>query len=146
MVGVFSRQWVNPLAQVLKNLGSEKVWVVHGSDGLDEITLTGPTTVASLENGVVRDFEISPEEAGLTRAPVGALKGGDATENAQALLGVLRGKPSAYRDVALLNAAAALIVAGRVDSLKEGVALGAHAIESGAAARTLDHLIAVSNG
>jgi anthranilate phosphoribosyltransferase len=145
MVGVFSRQWVNPLAQVLKNLGSEKVWVVHGSDGLDEITLTGPTTVASLENGVVRDFEISPEEAGLARAPVGALKGGDATENAQALLGVLRGKPSAYRDVALLNAAAALIVAGRVDGLKEGVALGQHAIESGAAARTLDHLIAVSN-
>jgi len=145
MVGVFSRQWVNPLAQVLKNLGSEKVWVVHGSDGLDEITLTGPTTVAALENGVIRDFEITPEEAGLSRAAVGALKGGDATENAQALLAVLRGQLGAYRDVALLNAAAALIVAGRVDSLKEGVALGQHAIESGAAARKLDQLIAVSN-
>ncbi|MDR3467092.1 MAG: anthranilate phosphoribosyltransferase [Xanthobacteraceae bacterium] len=146
MIGVFSRQWVNPLAQVLKNLGAESIWVVHGSDGLDEITLTGPTTVAALENGVIRSFEVSPEDAGLARAPAGALKGGDAAANAQALLGVLRGQPSAYRDVALLNAAAALIVAGRVTDLKEGVALGQQAIESGAAARKLDHLIAVSNG
>jgi anthranilate phosphoribosyltransferase len=136
---------VNPLAQVLKNLGAEKIWVVHGSDGLDEITLTGPTAVASLENGVIRSFEVSPEDAGLERVPTGALKGGDATENAQALLEVLKGRPGAFRDVALLNAAAALIVAGRVGDLKEGVALGRQSIDSGAAANKLDRLIAVSN-
>ncbi len=124
MVGVFSRQWVQPLAQVLKNLGAESVWVVHGSDGLDEITLTGPTFVAALENGTIRTFEVTPEEAGLNRVAGEALKGGDADANAIALQSVLDGMPSPYRDVALLNAAAALIVAGRAKSLKEGVALG----------------------
>jgi anthranilate phosphoribosyltransferase len=146
MVGVFSRQWVQPLAQVLKNLGSEKAWVVHGSDGLDEITLTGPTFVASLENGTIRSFEVTPEEAGLARVVGDALKGGDADANAVALQSVLDGMPSPFRDVALLNAAAALIVAGRASSLKEGVALGTQSIDSGAAAARLKHLIAVSNG
>src|ERR1700748_1053144 len=94
MVGVFSRQWVQPLAQVLKNLGAEAVWVVHGSDGLDEITLTGPTFVAAVENGHIRTFEVTPEKAGLARAGSDGLKGGDATANAVALQGVLDGKPS----------------------------------------------------
>jgi anthranilate phosphoribosyltransferase len=146
MVGVFSRQWVEPLAQVLKNLGSESVWVVHGSDGLDEITLTGPTFVAALENGSVRTFEVKPEDAGLGRVGGEALKGGDADANAVALKGVLDGKPSAYRDVALLNAAAALIVAGKAKSLSDGVAIGKQSLDSGAAAARLKHLIAVSNG
>ncbi|MBN8978786.1 MAG: anthranilate phosphoribosyltransferase [Rhizobiales bacterium] len=146
MVGVFSRQWVQPLAQVLKNLGAESIWVVHGSDGLDEITLAGPTFVAALEGGNIRTFEITPDDAGLPRANGDALKGGDADANAVALKGVLDGKPSAYRDVALLNAAAALIVAGRAKDLKEGVAIGAKALDSGAAAERLKHLIAVSNG
>jgi anthranilate phosphoribosyltransferase len=146
MVGVFSRQWVQPLAQVLKNLGSEAVWVVHGSDGLDEITLTGPTYVASLENGEIRTFEVTPEQAGFARVDGAALKGGDADANAIALLSVLNGKPSAYRDVALLNAAAALIVAGRAGDLKQGIALGTQSLDSGAAAARLKHLIAVSNG
>ncbi|MGN6310491.1 MAG: anthranilate phosphoribosyltransferase [Xanthobacteraceae bacterium] len=146
MVGVFSRQWVQPLAQVLKNLGAESIWVVHGSDGLDEITLTGPTFVAALESGNIRTFEITPDDAGLPRAHGDALKGGDADANAVALKGVLDGKPSAYRDVALLNAAAALIVAGRAKDLKEGVAIGTKALDSGAAAERLKHLIAVSNG
>jgi anthranilate phosphoribosyltransferase len=145
MVGVFSRQWVLPLAQVLKNLGSEAVWVVHGSDGLDEITLTGPTFVAALENGAIRSFEVTPEEAGLPYSSGEALKGGDAAANAVALQSVLDGLPSPYRDVALLNAAAALIVAGRATTLKEGVAIGRNAIDSGAAAARLKHLIAVSN-
>ena len=145
MVGVFSRQWVQPLAQVLKNLGAESVWVVHGSDGLDEITLTGPTYVASLENGSIRTFEVSPEEAGLPPAAGEALKGGDATANAIALQGVLDGKPGAFRDVALLNAAAAMIVAGRAKTLKEGVAIGREALDSGAAAARLKQLIAISN-
>jgi anthranilate phosphoribosyltransferase len=145
MVGVFSRQWVEPLARVLKNLGTESVWVVHGSDGLDEITLTGPTFVASLEGGNIRTFDVTPEEAGLSRVGGEALKGGDATANAVALQGVLDGKPGAFRDVALLNAAAALIVAGRAKTLKEGVAIGSKALDSGAAAARLKQLIAVSN-
>jgi anthranilate phosphoribosyltransferase len=145
MVGVFSRQWVLPLAQVLKNLGAEKVWVVHGSDGLDEITLTGPSFVAALENGEIRTFKVTPQEAGLANASGEALKGGDADANAIALQGVLDGRPSPYRDVAVLNAAAALIVAGRVKTLKEGVAIGAQSLDSGAAAARLKHLIAVSN-
>jgi anthranilate phosphoribosyltransferase len=145
MVGVFSRQWVQPLAQVLKNLGAESVWVVHGSDGLDEITLAGPTFVAALENGHIRTFDVTPEEAGLTRVGGDALKGGDANANAVALQAVLDGKPSPYRDVALLNAAAALIVAGKARDLKEGVTLGAKSLDSGAAAARLNHLIAVSN-
>ena len=145
MVGVFSRQWVQPLAQVLKNLGAESVWVVHGSDGLDEVTLTGPTAVAALEAGEIRSFEVTPEEAGLSRVSGDALKGGDPDANARALQNVLNGKPSAYRDVALLNAAAALIVADRVKTLKDGVAMAAEALDSGAAAARLKQLIAVSN-
>jgi anthranilate phosphoribosyltransferase len=145
MVGVFSRQWVQPLVQVLKNLGAESIWVVHGSDGFDEITLTGPTFVASLENGEIRTFEVRPEDAGLTPCGGEALKGGDADVNAVALQSVLDGKPSAYRDVALLNAAAALIVAGRAKTLKDGVALGVESLDSGAASARLQHLIAVSN-
>jgi anthranilate phosphoribosyltransferase len=146
MVGVFSRHWVQPLAQVLKNLGSESVWVVHGSDGLDEITLTGPSFVASLDNGKITTFEVTPEDAGLTCCSGDALKGGDADANAIALSSVLNGKPSPYRDVALLNAAAALIVAGRAKDLKEGVAIGVKSLDSGAAAARLKHLIAVSRG
>jgi anthranilate phosphoribosyltransferase len=145
MVGVFSRQWVQPLAQVLRNLGSQSVWVVHGSDGLDEITLTGPTFVAALENGEIRTFEVTPEEAGLARCDSEGLKGGDADANAVALQSVLDGKPSPYRDVALLNAAAALIVAGRVKTLKEGMEIGQTSLDSGAAAARLKHLVAVSN-
>jgi anthranilate phosphoribosyltransferase len=145
MVGVFSRQWVQPLAQVLKNLGSESVWVVHGSDGLDEITLTGPTFVAALEKGAIRSFEVTPEDVGLKRVPGEALKGGDAVANASALRSVLEGLPSPYRDVALFNAAAALVVAGRAKDLKEGMALGTKSIDDGAAAERLKRLVAVSN-
>ncbi|HEU0145724.1 MAG TPA: anthranilate phosphoribosyltransferase [Bradyrhizobium sp.] len=145
MVGVFSRQWVEPLAQVLKNLGSEAAWVVHGSDGLDEITLTGSTFVAALENGTIRTFEVSPDEADLPRCGHEGLKGGDAAANAIALMSVLDGMPSPYRDVALLNAAAALMVAGRVKTLREGVAIGRESLDSGAAAARLKQLISVSN-
>lgn len=145
MVGVFSRQWVQPLAQVLRNLGSESVWVVHGSDGLDEITLTGPTFVAALEKGEIRSFEVTPDEAGLPRCGSDGLKGADADANAVALQSVLDGMPSPYRDVALLNAAAALIVAGRAKTLKEGVEIGQKSLDSGAALARLKHLVAVSN-
>jgi len=145
MVGVFSRQWLEPLAQVLKNLGSEAVWVVHGSDGLDEITTSGPTYVAALQNGAVRSFEISPEDVGLPRVKPEALRGGDATANAQALADVLKGKKSAFRDVAVLNAAAGLVVAGRAKELKQAVALAQTSIDSGEAEGRLQRLISVSN-
>jgi anthranilate phosphoribosyltransferase len=145
MVGVFSRQWIEPLAQVLKNLGSDSVWVVHGSDGLDEITTAGPTHVAALENGHVRTFDISPSDIGVAPVKPEALRGGDADSNAAALKQVLEGKKGPFRDVAIFNAAAALIVAGRAKDLKEAAALATHAIDSGEAEGTLDRLIAVSN-
>jgi len=145
MIGVFSKQWTQPLAQVLKNLGAECVWVVHGSDGLDEITTSGPTSVAALENGTVRTFEISPAEVGLDTVKPDALRGGDAAANAQALRRVLEGKDSPFREVAMFNAAAALVVAGKAATLKEGVHLAAHSIDSGEAEGRLDRLIAASN-
>src|SRR5208282_1584907 len=119
MVGVFSKQWTQPLALVLKNLGSDRVWVVHGSDGLDEITTSGATSVAALEHGKIRTFEVTPEEAGLKRVKPETLRGGEADENAKALLDVLKGRAGPFREVAILNAAAALIVAGKVKDLKE---------------------------
>jgi anthranilate phosphoribosyltransferase len=145
MVGVFSRQWIEPLANVLKNLGSESVWVVHGSDGLDEITSAGSTYVAALENGAVRTFEIMPEDVGVARAMPDMLRGGDAEENARALLEVLKGKKGAFRDVALMNAAAGLVVAGRAEELKQAFAMAEKSIDSGEAEGRLDRLIAVSN-
>jgi anthranilate phosphoribosyltransferase len=146
MVGVFSRQWVEPLANVLRNLGSESAWVVHGSDGLDEVTSAGPTYVAALENGAVKSFEIAPEDVGVARAMPDMLRGGDADENARALLDVLKGKQGAFRDVALMNAAAGLVVAGRAKDLKQGFALATKSIDSGEAEGRLDRLIVVSNG
>ncbi len=145
MIGTFSRHWIEPMAQVLKNLGAESVWVVHGSDGLDEITTSGASNVAALENGEVRLFEVTPEEAGLKRAKPEALRGGDAEHNAKALRDVLKGKPGPFRDVSILNAAAALIVAGKTKGLKDGAALAAKAIENGEAQGRLDRLIKVSN-
>ena len=145
MIGTFSRHWVEPMAQVLKNLGAESIWVVHGSDGLDEITTSGPTSVAALENGKIRTFEVMPEDAGLSRAKPEVLRGGDAEYNARALLEVLKGKPGAFRDVSILNAAAALIVAGKAKDLKQGATLAAKSIETGEAEGRLDRLIAVSN-
>jgi anthranilate phosphoribosyltransferase len=144
MIGTFSKHWIEPMAQVLKNLGSESIWVVHGSDGLDEITTAGPTSVAALENGKVRTFEITPEDAGLKRSKPETLKGGDADSNAKALLDVLKGKAGPFRDVAILNASAALIVARKAKDLKDGAALAAKAIDSGEAEGRLDRLIAVS--
>jgi anthranilate phosphoribosyltransferase len=146
MVGVFSRHWVEPLAHVLKNLGSERALVVHGSDGLDEITTSGPSNVASLEDGQVRTFQITPEDVGLARVKPGDLQGGTAQDNAAALIDVLKGRKCPYRDIASFNAAAALVVAGRVSDLKDGVALARKSIDSGEAKGRLDRLIAVSNG
>lgn len=144
LLGVYDAAWVEPVAQTLKTLGSEKAWVVHGSDGIDEIALSGPTKVAALENGAVRVFEVTPEEAGLTRAPLSALKGGEPPENAKAVRALLAGEQGPYRDVVLLNAAAALIVADKVQTLREGVSVAARAIDDGKAQAALEKLIRIS--
>ncbi|MEV4432354.1 anthranilate phosphoribosyltransferase [Streptomyces sp. NPDC049585] len=145
VVGVFAREWTEPLARVLGELGSERALVVHGSDGLDEITTAGPTTIASLEDGTVSTFEVAPEDVGLPRVAPERLRGGDAPANAAALRAVLRGEPGPYRDVALFNAAAGLVVAGRAADLEEGVALAAQSVDSGEAHRRLELLVAASN-
>jgi len=146
MVGVFSRHWVEPIAHVLKNLGSERAVVVHGSDGLDEITTAGSTRVASFENGTVRSFDISPEDYGFAKVRPDVLRGGDARENAAALLDVLKGRKGPFRDVAILNAAAALVVAGRAHDIESGVPIATKSVDSGEAEGKLDRLVAVSNG
>jgi anthranilate phosphoribosyltransferase len=145
MVGVFARHWIEPLAKVLAQLGSEKAWVVHGSDGLDEITTTGPTHVAELSGGKVKLFDISPADVGLKQSQPGELKGGEAIYNAEALRAVLDGQMGPFRDVALFNAAAALLVAGKADTLKDAAALAEKSIESGAAKTRLEKLVSVSN-
>jgi anthranilate phosphoribosyltransferase len=145
LVGVFSRDWVEPLAQVLGRLGAEKAWVVHGSDGTDELTTTGPSCVAALENGSVRIFEVSPEDAGIPRACGKDLKGGDAAFNAAAMLAMLGGAPGPYRDIVVYTAAAALVVADRASDLREGATLAAKAIDSGSARGALDAMIRITN-
>ncbi|WP_448187409.1 anthranilate phosphoribosyltransferase [Azospirillum sp. sgz301742] len=144
LLGVFSPQWVEPLAHVLKRLGSDVAWVVHGQ-GLDEITTTGSTKVAQLKDGDVTVFEVTPQDAGLSAASSEALKGGDAHENAAAMRALLDGAPGAYRDIVLLNAAAALIVGGKVDDLKSGVNLARQAIDSGGARTVLQRLVSITN-
>ncbi|MDQ0455930.1 anthranilate phosphoribosyltransferase [Rhizobium paknamense] len=144
LLGVYSPEWVLPLAETLRDLGSESVWVVHGN-GLDEITTTGTTKVAALEGGSIRSFELTPADFGVTQVELADLKGGDGEHNAKALRAVLTGAKNAYRDVSLCNAAAALVIAGKAANLKEGMALGATSIDSGAALERLEKLIAVSN-
>ena len=145
LVGVFAPHWLEPVAAVLDALGTERAWVVHGSDGLDEITTTGPTHVAALDHGRITRLEIAPEQIGLPRVPLAALKGGDPAHNAAALRAVLRGERTPYRDIAVFNAAAALLVAGRAADLAEGADLAAAALDEGHAARVLDRLVVLSN-
>jgi anthranilate phosphoribosyltransferase len=141
LVGVFAPQWVVPMAEVLGRLGAEHVWVAHGS-GMDEITTTGPTTVAEFKDGQVRSFEVVPEDAGIPRATIDDLKGGEPAHNAARMRALLGGETGPIRDIVLLNAGASLIVAGKADGLKDGVRLAAQSIDSGAAAKVLDRLVA----
>ena len=145
LMGVFAPEWLEPIAHVLARLGAERAWVVHGADGLDELSTTGPSQVAELRDGTVRTFQVAPEDAGLPRARVDDLKGGDATTNADALRALLDGVRGPYRDIVLLNSAAALIVAGKADDLAAGVARAAEAIDGGAAKAALGGLVAISN-
>ena len=145
VVGVFDKGWVEPLAEVLKKLGSVHAWVVHGSDGLDELTTTGRTRVAELKDGDISVFDITPDLAGLPLAALADLKGGDASVNAIAIQEVLKGKPGPFRDIVLMNAAAALVVAGKAANIADGVERAARAIDTGAAAQALDKLVAITN-
>jgi anthranilate phosphoribosyltransferase len=145
VIGAFSAAWLEPMAKVLRNLGSERVWLCHGGDGLDEITTTASTEIVELKDGEIRSFTIAPEDVGLKRAAPADLKGGDPAHNAAALRAVLNGARNAYRDIAVLNAAAALVVAGKTRDLADGVAHAARALDEGAAAATLERLVEVSN-
>lgn len=145
LLGVFARQWIEPMAHVLGNLGTECAWVVHGSDGLDELTTTGASYVAEIKAGKISTFEVTPEDAGLKRADPADLKGGDAATNAAALRALLAGEEGAYRDIVLLNSAAALIVAGKADTLRAGVETAAAAVDSGAALQVLERLVEITN-
>ncbi len=145
IVGVYSWHWVEPVAHVLNKLGSAHVWVVHGHDGLDELTTTGSTEIAEVKDGNVTVFEITPQDAGLQPAKLSDLKGGDAAYNAAAIRAVLDGTHGPYRDIVLLNTAAALIVGGKVSNLIDGVALAVRSIDGGAARGALAKLVAITN-
>jgi anthranilate phosphoribosyltransferase len=144
LLGVFSPRWLMPIAEVLRDLGSNRVWVVYG-DGMDEITTTGTTNVVALEDGEIRSFDLTPADFGVQTATLADLKGGDGVANAAALRAVLGGAKNAYRDISLCNAAAALVVADVAGDLKQGMKRAAHALDSGEAAAALDRLVAVSN-
>jgi anthranilate phosphoribosyltransferase len=145
LVGIYDRKWLMPYAEALKALGSTHALVVHGADGLDELTTTAVTYFARLENEQITQCEIAPEQAGLPRASLNDLKGGSAMDNAAALNRLFDGEKDSYRDIVLLNAGAALMVSGLVKDIKEGVGLAAQALDNGAAKAKLDALIAASN-
>ncbi|MFN0190830.1 MAG: anthranilate phosphoribosyltransferase [Aestuariivirga sp.] len=145
VTGVFARPWVEPLAHVLRDLGSEACWICHGEGGFDEIVPSGTTWVSELRDGKVRSFELSPEDAGVNRADASALKGGDAAGNAKALKEVLKGTPSAFADAAAMTAGAALLVAGRAADFRQGVGIAKKAVSEGKAVAALQSLVRVSN-
>ena len=145
LLGVFDRRWLEPMAQVLLELGHDKAWVVHGDGGFDEMTTTGTSFVAELKNGSISTFEVTPEDAGLPRATFEDIRGGDASVNAQAIVALLDGQPGPFRDTVLLTVAGGLIVADRSETLREGVAIASEAIDRGAARKVLGSLIEITN-
>jgi len=145
IIGVFSPDWVEPLAQVLKELGHERAWVVHGADGLDELSTTGVSQVAELKDGEISTFEITPDQAGLPTAKLDDLKGGDAAHNAKIMRAMFDGEHGPFRDIVILASAAALIVADKAATLRQGADMAVKAIDSGDAGRKLDRLAAFTN-
>ncbi|MBB4196293.1 anthranilate phosphoribosyltransferase [Rhodoblastus sphagnicola] len=144
LIGVADPKWMDYIAHTLDALGAEKVWIAHGADGLDEVTTTAPTEILELDHGNIRRFVVTPEEAGLPRATLAELRGGDPAYNAAALRAVLAGAKNPYRDIAVLNAAAALVVAGKADALAAGARRAEAALDSGKARDTLENLIRTS--
>ncbi len=145
LIGVFDKGWVEPLAHVLKNLGTKSAWVVHGHDGMDEMTTTGPTHVAQLKDGTITTFDVIPDQARLPLADFKDLKGGDPEYNAQALRALLNGEKSAYRDIVVLNVAAALVMCGKAETLDAGARDAERAIDDQSAMKALNNLISTSN-
>ena len=145
LVGVYAPELTELVADVLRQVGCQKALVVHGSDGMDELTLTGPSRVSEWDGSEIRTYDVTPEDAGLERADADALKGGEPAENADITRAILAGENGPKRDIVLLNAAAALIAANKAENLREGVGQAASAIDSGEAARVLSHLVEVSN-
>ena len=143
LVGTFDRKLLVPMAEVLRELGSERIWVVHGSDGTDEITTTGRTHVAELKDGKIAEFDLQPEDAGVKRATLQDIKGGDAETNALALNALLDGHVGPYRDIVLMNAGSGLVIAGKAADIGAGAALAAKAIDEGRARKTLERMIAI---
>jgi len=146
LVGVNNDDWRHLMAEAFTHLNMEHVWVVHGSDGLDEITTTGPTAISEVKNGEIKEFDLSPQSYGLPLTTIESLRGGHPAENALALSELLGGQESDYRNIVLLNSAAALLIAGLVDDIPSGLDKAVHSIDSGAARQALEKLIEVSNG
>jgi len=146
LMGVFAEKWVEPVAKVLGRLGAERAWVVHGSDGLDEITTTGPTTVAEWRGGAVNHFQVTPEMIGVPRAKLDDLRGGDGAHNARAVRALLDGAPGPFRDIVVLNAAAALVIADKAGTLADGADIARKSIDDGSAKTVLERLVALTNG
>lgn len=145
LIGVFSRDWLEPMAKVLNSLGSEAAWLTHGQDGMDEITTTAPTDVVELRQGKIERFILNPEHVGIARARIDVLKGGEAEHNAIELKRLLQGQHGTYRDIVLLNASAALTVAGKAEDLRQGMQIAEQAIDSGNARKALETLITLTN-
>lgn len=145
LTGVFDKKWLDPMAHVLHDLGSERAWLVHGEDGLDEITITGKTFICELDQGKIHSWILDPLELGLKKAKLEDIRGGDAASNAEELLYLLKGKKSPYRDIVLLNAAAGLVIAGKCAHLADGISLTAQAIDSGSALDKLHQLIEITH-
>jgi anthranilate phosphoribosyltransferase len=146
LTGAFSRDLIRPMAETLGQLGSDRAWLVHGSDGTDELTITGVSWVAALDGATITEVELHPEDAGLPVHPFEAILGGTPADNANAFRALLAGQPSAYRDAVLLNAAAALVVAGMAGDLRDGVARAAASIDSGAALAKINALARITTG
>lgn len=145
LIGVFNPHWLMPFAETLRNLGSEVAWIIHGADGLDELSITGESKVVELKDGEISELTITPEQVGLTRASLDDIRGGTGDVNAQALRSLLEGEKGPYRDIVLMNAAAGLYVAGEVPTFEDGITLAIDVIDSGKALKALDRLISVSN-
>jgi len=145
LVGVFAQEWVKPMAEVLAKLGCEKAWVVHGADGLDELSTTGPNYICEVSDGQVTEMNLSPEDAGIPRARLDDLKGGDGTYNAGRITALLDGQKDAYRNVVLLGAAASLLIAGKATDIRQGVDIAAEAIDTGRAKGVLEQLVNITN-
>ncbi len=145
LIGVYELEWLGPIAEVLKMLGSETAWIAHGHDGMDEITTTAPTDVVELRSNMIQHFTLEPTQVGLPQASITDLKGGDAPQNAVALKELLKGKKGPYRDIVAFNASAALIVAGKASDLRQGIKLAETSIDNGSAQRTLDNLIRLTH-